>query len=223
MKCLPSLVVFWFFLLAAPVVANIAPFCFHRLFFFVGLFLFCGLLFCWNLYLCAGRSHRNIGIEPSSRQKYHLPTRQHIYFNVWLWVCFVSYHIFMCACAGDLCLRVLKIMYIFSTFACFVFAYRVWRSFTCNSQLEMNVPDFHIHSDMRMLAVWLAGWLICCEIVVLLLQWLRAMRRMSNISAFAIAYFFGWPLMRPAGLAGWVGVPKFKLTCLKSICPKLGS
>lgn len=27
----------------------------------------------------------------------------------------------------------------------------------------------------------LAAQLICCEIVILLLQWLRAMRRMSNI------------------------------------------
>lgn len=48
-------------------------------------------------------------------------------FNVFAFVLFCRHHIFLslCVCA---CVLV-KIMYIFSTFACFVFAYRVWRSF----------------------------------------------------------------------------------------------
>lgn len=63
-------------------------------------------------------------------------------FNAFAFVLFCCHHIFTVACAGCLSLALcvcvfvymsgcllVKIMYIFSTFACFVFAYRVWRSF----------------------------------------------------------------------------------------------
>jgi len=68
MKCLPSLVVFWFFLLAAPVVANIAPFCFHRLFFFCGfIFVLWPVVLLKFVFMCGSESqkHWHRAIEPA--------------------------------------------------------------------------------------------------------------------------------------------------------------
>jgi len=180
MKCLPILVVVSLFVFSLA--ANIAPFCFHRLFFGV---YFCFVACCFVeicIYVRVGgtetlasghRAGRNI-ICPAPHT-YILMCDCGCVFRCP--IIFSGSHVW-----GTFVFVSLKIMYIFSTFACFVFAYRVWRSFACNSRLAINVLGPRIHSDVRMLAVWLAGWLICCEIVILLLQWLRAMRRMSNVS-----------------------------------------